>query len=470
MCPHNRVDTPRQVKNSIMSVAELDNYKQAADNRDLKHIPGSFGLPVIGHFFEMVTDLYGTIDRQYCRYGPVSRLGVAYLKGVLLIGPDLYGEVYLDKDKNFSAEMGYARTLGRFYKGALLLRDHGEHRFQRRIMQSAFKTEAMRGYFGTMGPMLKEAVEGWDGREDFLFFPAIKQALLDVAATIFVGLDKGDDRAANLNHAFLDIANGLLGFFAKEIPGTKYARGKKAQRHLQEFFGSLIEERRRGKGIDTFSYFTRETTEDGEYFSDEDIIAHMSFLLFAAHDTTTSALSHLMLHLGENPEWQQRLREEAASIDKEFLDYDDLEKMPLADAAVKETLRLHPSAMVAQRRTIRDCELGGYRIPANTLLFLVPQYTHRMAEYWDNPHTFDPERWLEPRNEHKRHPFSFVGFGGGAHKCIGMHFALTQTKNFLHQFLRRYEFSLAADSGEKLQTVPLPKPADDLPLHLKRLG
>jgi cytochrome P450 len=88
--------------------------------------------------------------------------------------------------------MGYARTLGRFYKGALLLRDHGEHRFQRRIMQSAFKTEAMRGYFGTMGPMLKEAVEGWDGREDFLFFPAIKQALLDVAATIFVGLDKGD--------------------------------------------------------------------------------------------------------------------------------------------------------------------------------------------------------------------------------------------------------------------------------------
>ena len=102
MCPHNRVDTPRQVKNSIMSVAELDNYKQAADNRDLKHIPGSFGLPVIGHFFEMVTDLYGTIDRQYCRYGPVSRLGVAYLKGVLLIGPDLYGEVYLDKDKNFS--------------------------------------------------------------------------------------------------------------------------------------------------------------------------------------------------------------------------------------------------------------------------------------------------------------------------------------------------------------------------------
>lgn len=460
---------PNQVIFYIMSIAEFNNYKNASDNSDLKHIPGSYGRPFIGHYFDMVNDLYGTIDRQYCRYGPVSKLSVAYLKGVLLVGPDIYGEVYLDKNKNFSAEMGYSRTLGRFYKGALLLRDHNEHRLQRRIMQSAFKTEAMRGYFSTMGPMIQDAVESWDGRKDLLFFPAIKRTLLDVAARIFVGLDKNDERANNLNRAFLDIATGLMGFVAKEIPGTKYARGKKAQRYLQDFFGSLIEERRYGDGIDTFSYFTREKTENGGYFSDDDIIAHMSFLLFAAHDTTTSALSHLMLHLGENPEWQQRLRDEAMSIDKDFLDYDDLDKMPYTDAAIKETLRLHPSAMVAQRRTIRDCELGGHFIPANTILFLVPQYNHRMAEYWDNPHSFEPDRWLDPRNEHKRHPFNFVGFGGGAHKCIGMHFALMQSKTFVHQFLPRYKFTLTADSGKRLQTVPLPKPADDLPIKLKRI-
>ena len=82
---------------------------------------------------------------------------------------------------------------------------------------------------------------------------------------------------------------------------------------------------------------------------------------------------------------------------------------------------------------------------------------------------FDLDRWLEPRNEHKRHTFSFVGFGGGAHKCIGMHFALMQVKNFLHQFLRRYEFRLADGFSGKMQTVPLPKPMDDLPIVLKRL-
>ncbi len=453
-----------------MATAVNQNYKECKNNENLDHIPGSFGLPIIGQTFQLVKDLYGTIDHQYKEFGNVSRFGLAGFRGALLIGPDLYKEIMLDRDKNFSAEMGYMGSLGRFYKGALLLRDHEDHRFQRRMMQSAFKNDAMKGYIGTMGPMIAEGISGWGEKGELLFFPAIKKILLDVAAQIFVGLHENDERAAKLNKAFLDITDGLMGIVTKDWPGTKFRKGKIGERYLIEFFGSLIEERRNGDGTDTFSYFCREKTEDGEYFSNEDIIAHMSFLLFAAHDTTTSALSHMLFHLGQNPELQQRLREEALAIDKPYLDYEDLENMPLMEVAVKEALRLHPSVMMMQRRTINDCELGGYKIPANTILFLAPQHTHRMEEYWDEPLKFDIDRWLEPRNEHKRHSFSWVGFGGGAHKCIGMHFALMQVKNFMHQFLREYEFHLADDFSSKMQTVPLPKPVDDLPLVIKRIA
>ncbi|MGB1543162.1 MAG: cytochrome P450, partial [Spongiibacter marinus] len=141
-----------------MATAVNTDYKLAPNNDKLDHIPGSFGWPIIGHTFPLVKDLYGTIDKQYKEFGPVSRFGLAGFKGVLLVGPDLYKEVYLDRDKNFSAEMGYMGSLGRFYKGALLLRDHEEHRFQRRMMQTAFKNDAMKGYIGTMGPMIGEAV------------------------------------------------------------------------------------------------------------------------------------------------------------------------------------------------------------------------------------------------------------------------------------------------------------------------
>lgn len=453
-----------------MATAISTEYKSEKDNHDLSHIPGTFGWPIIGQTIALVKDLYGTVDGNFKKFGPVSRFGLAGFKGVLLVGPDLYKEVYLDRDKNFSAEMGYKGSLGRFYDGALLLRDHDEHRFQRRMMQTAFKNDAMKGYISTMAPMIGDGIANWDKVDNFHFFPSIKQILLDTAATIFVGLDKDDKRAADLNQAFNDVSEGLMGIITKELPGTKFKKGKKGERYLRKMFVDLLDDRRNGNGTDTFSYFTKEKTEDGEYFSDIDIATSMSFLLFAAHDTTTSALSHLMYHLAQNPELQQRLREEAMTIDKDYLEYEDLDKMPLTDFAVKEALRLHPSVMMMQRRTINECELGGYKIPANTLLFITPQHSHRMEEYWDEPLKFDIDRWMEPRLEHKRHSFSYVGFGGGAHKCIGMHFALMQTKVFLHQFLRQFECTLAANAGSKMQTVPMPKPHDDLPLVIKRLA
>lgn len=456
-----------------MAVAVSTEYKQAKDNHKLDHIPGDYGPFIIGHTIRLVKDFNGTVNKQVEKYGKVSRFGLAGFKGLLVTGPEVYQQILLDREKNFSCEMGYAGSLGRFYSGALLLRDHDEHRYQRRMMQTAFKNDAMKGYMADMAPLFDDAIQAWEKDKDFHFFPSIKQNLLDVAAKIFVGLDDLEgDEAARLNKAFLDIADGLMGIITKEIPGTKYKRGKDGERYLHNFFGKLIGERRAGDGRDTFSYFTKELNEDGNYFSDEDIIRHMTFLLFAAHDTTTSALSHVMYHLSQNKELQQRIRDEVQTIggDKDMLDYEDLDKLELCDAAIKEALRMHPSVQMQQRRTINECEIGGYTVPANTILFLTQGPHHENAELWTNPGTFDPDRFLAPRNEHKNHSFGFVGFGGGAHKCIGMHFALMNAKMFLHQFLGKYEVELSPKATHEFQTIPLPKPADDLPLIIKKLA
>ena len=448
--------------------AEAD-YKRHEDNHDLAHIPGDFGLPIVGQTFSLVKDFDGTIEKQLAKYGDVCKFQLSGFKGVLVMGHEAYQHILLDKDKNFSAEMGYAQSLGRFYKGALLLRDFEEHRFQRRMMQTAFKNDAMRGYMSDMAPLFDEAIGRWGSDPDFYFTPNIKQNLLDVAAKIFVGMGELNEDAQKLNTAFLHIAEGMMGIITKEWPFTRHRKGKRAERYLNEFFGSLIEERRAGDGQDTFSHFARELNENGEYFSDEDIIRHMTFLLFAAHDTTTSALSHIMYYLAKDPALQQRLREEVSAIGKSALEYDDLDQLSNCDATIKEALRLHPSVQLQQRRTIRECELGGYRIPADTILFLAQSVHQRSDKTWTNPQEFDIDRWMSPRNEHKNHSFAFVGFGGGAHKCIGMHFALMNSKMFLHQFLTQYEFKLSPKANHKFTAVPLPNPADGLPLILKRL-
>jgi cytochrome P450 len=103
------------------------------------------------------------------------------------------------------------------------------------------------------------------------------------------------------------------------------------------------------------------------------------------------------------------------------------------------------------------------------MVFVMPRFTHWMEEYWSNPAKFDPERFSPERAEHKKHAFQFFPFGGGAHKCIGMHFAQMEYRNFLFKFLKRFDFeSRHTKQDVYMQTFPLPKPDDDMPIVMRR--
>jgi len=87
-----------------------------------------------------------------------------------------------------------------------------------------------------------------------------------------------------------------------------------------------------------------------------------------------------------------------------------------------------------------------------------------MSEYWDNPETFDPTRFSPTKAEHKRHDYSWVPFSGGAHMCIGLHFANMQIKLVLFEMLKTYTWQVAEGYEMPVQQSPISKPKDDLPV------
>lgn len=455
---------------STATTTEDTSYKTAPDNHDLMHIPGDYGLPWFGKAVSIINDLHNVIDHHYKRYGEVSRIRMGGQDGLLVVGAENYKQIYLDKDKNFSAKMGYDKTLGSMYPDTILLSDFDDHRPIRRMFQAAFKNEAMRTYADMMNPVIQKNVSTFGSKQDFVFFPAVKKTLLDVASKVFIGIDDLDGEEANrLIRSFIDSSEGLLALIRKEIPGGKFKRGRDGIRYQHDFFRKLIRERRGKEGGDTLTYLCNERDEGGNLYGEEDIIKQMAFLLFAAHDTTTSALCHMVYYTALYPEWQERLRKEARSMNKPALDYDDLDKMTDMDMVFHEALRLHPSVPMMARRTIRECTIGGHRVPGNTVLWIPPTYNHYMPEFWTNPTKFDPERFSPERAEHKNHSFCYLPFGGGAHKCIGMHFAIMVSKCFMHQFLLNYEYKAPANYHPKMDFMPLPKPHDGIPLTLKSL-
>ena len=455
----------------MSSVAEQLDYKSKPNNRDLEHIPGNYGLPIVGNSFKITRNFLDFLIEQYNFYGEVSRTSLGAQRSVIALGPDINQTVLLDSSRNFSSEMGYKDNMGPFFGGGLMLRDFSEHRMHRRIMQTAFKVDTLKSYAPVINAKMFEHIRSWNQQSDFLFYPNVKEMLLEIAAHIFIGVKKPGHELRDINKAFLGTIKGMSTPFPYKLPFNTYSKGLASRRYLHQYFDDMMEDKRKSSERDMFALFAHETDENGELFSDDDVIKHVIFLMMAAHDTTSSAISNCTAALVTYPEWIERLREESRSLQKDQLEYDDLDKMQEMDLFMHEVLRVHSPVPMSMRRTVNEMKLGHYDIPAHTLINVAPTFTHYMDAWWDEPFKFDPERFSAERAEHKRHNFMFIPFGGGAHKCIGIHFAMMQIKLFLHQFVMHYDFSLPTNYKMPIaiQDLPFPHPKDLLPLSLKSL-
>lgn len=439
-------------------------------NRDLTHIPGDDGaLPLLGDTFEFLRDYHGLGKRRYAQYGPIYRSSALFQRSVSLVGPEANEIVLKDEKKIFSSKKAWDPLLDRLFPNGLMLRDFDEHRFHRKILQAAFKKESIQGYLDVMNPRLHQGIEDFPKSETFGFKDRIKALLLETAAQVFLGVEMGKNADA-INKGFLYAMEASMAVFKIPVPGTKWYRGLRGRKVLEDFIAKTIDAKRATQSQDFFSQFCHARDEDGNELSDEAVRDHIIFLLFAAHDTTTSTLSSIIYLLAKNPEWQDKLREEYVATGKDALSYDDLQALELSALVMKEALRMYPPVPAIPRRCIEDTEILGYRIPKNTGVGISPLMTHYLEEWWTEPYRFDPLRFSKERAEHKRHFYQYIPFGGGHHKCLGLNFAEVQVKLFLFHLLKDYRISVEPGYTMQYNSVPIHFPTDGLPVRIDPLG
>jgi cytochrome P450 len=310
----------------------------------------------------------------------------------------------------------------------------------------------------------------WPRGSEFLVYPAMKTLTLELAGSSFLGAALGPD-LEGLKKALSDMAAASIAPIRMALPGTKMKAGIEGRALVIDYFKKQIPLRREQGGDDLFSQLCRVTYEDGSFLSAEDAVNHMNFFMLAAYDTLTSTLTGFIHRLAENPEWQEKLRDEVKARGAEPgepLPYETLEKLPLTEMALKETMRLTPAVPSIPRRSLREFELLGYRIPANSWVGINPLFTHYMPEIWPDPERFDPMRFSEAAIA-GRHRFAHVPFGGGAHMCLGLNFAYMQAKCFAWHFLTALKVSLPEGYKPRWHVWPIPRPADGLRVTLAAL-
>lgn len=449
----------------MATAAEITATLPKKPSNKVSHIPGDNGPPIVGYTFHFLKDFHGLVNKMAARYGNVFRYRAIMQDVITLLGPDANEFVLKDADHNFSSKLAWDVVLEELFPNGLMLRDFDNHKLHRKILQGAFKKNVMEGYVERMSQLFDVALPNWKTNQEIHFFDNIKKLLLDSGAQLFLGVKMGRE-AEKVNEAFIAAVDASLAVVRVPIPGNTWWKGLRGRRYLEKFIGNLVAQKRASNGNDFFTQICHAKGDDGEVLNDREVIDHMIFLLFAAHDTTTSTLTSIVYRLAKHPEWQQKLRDEFNSIGVEHLNYDDLEKMEQTSLVFREVLRMHPPLPTIPRRAIRDIEFNGYKIPKNAAVGVVPLHTHYMPEYWTNPYQFDPERFTPERAEHKKHFYQWVPFGGGHHKCLGLNFAEIQSKVFLYHFLRRFEVSVKPGYEMPFQIVPLAVPKDGFPCTL----
>ncbi|MEJ7832214.1 MAG: cytochrome P450 [Nocardioides sp.] len=402
-------------------------------------------------------------------YGQVYRMRAFGIDMYVTSGPDAFEKVFVNRDKIFASGPAWSHFIGPFFHRGLMLLDFEEHLHHRRIMQHAFSNEALHRYHAIMVPHIRRFLAAWAEVEQPLLQRMFKDLTLDLALETFVGVELDDAERRRINRAFIAAVRAGTAIVRKDLPGGigPWSRGLAARRVLEEFFHAALPAKRRDGGDDLFGQLCIARDDDGNAFSDADIVSHMIFLLLAAHDTTTTTMTSMAYQLARYQEWQERCRAESRAV--EDPDYDVLRGLTSIDLVMKESLRLCSPVPSIPRVATRETEIDGYRIPAGALVTSSPYQNHFLEEIWPDPQRFDPERFGPERREDKVHRLAFEPFGAGVHKCIGMHFAGMQVRAIFHELLLGYRWSVPEGYEMPIDLVALPFARDGLPVTLQAL-
>ena len=236
----------------------------------------------------------------------------------------------------------------------------------------------------------------------------------------------------------------LLPFPPLSVPTPRNRRIRATLNTLNTLVYDLIRKRREQK-TDTGDLLSLllASDEDGSGMNDQQLRDEIVSFFFTGHEAPANALTWALYELSQHPEVERRLWEEIDTVlHGKYPTVVDLPQLPYARMIIDETLRLYSPAALITRHALAGDNICGYSIPVNSLVMANIYATHRHSAYWEQPETFDPDRF-SPDHPCKGACTAYFPFGSGPHLCIGNAFGLMEMQILLTMIIQRYQLQLA---------------------------
>lgn len=415
------------------------------------------------------TSVYGWSERAFeIDYLKRDILG---FKVHILLDPELIEHVLLDNAANYVKPDIVKHLLGPIIGKGLLTSDGQLWRDQRKIVAASFSPAAVEAQRSMFVRAAQESMARWgDGERRDMAAEATRTTMTVIALALF----GGDPRLIS-ETSMAHIAAAIEGFSEArmlallrlpQFPVTPKGRaGKRGQIFLRRTLAEVVDDRWHGRAAPDF--LTGVIDALRQRFPDEEAralaIDNAATFYLAGHETTANAITWTLFLLAAQPELQEELAAEAAIALAGGADDVD-ERTPRLRLFLNESMRLYPPVPRFDRQAVQPDRIGGHEVEPGDIVSIWPWMLHRHRKYWDQPDTFDIDRFATKEG---RHRFQYLPFGGGPRTCVGAQFATAEALTILAQWLGQWRFVEAGHNVQPAGMVTL-RPAGGLPLRLER--
>ncbi|KAL2078430.1 hypothetical protein ACEWY4_026115 [Coilia grayii] len=484
---------------------------------DLPLPKGSMGWPVVGetlywlfqgsHFHVSRREKYGNVFKTHLLGKPVIRVtGAENIRKILMGEHSLVCTQWPQSTRIILGPNTLANSVGEL------------HKRKRKLLTPAFSHVAFETYIPRLQDAIKKEVAKWCSEPGSIdVYAATKALTFRIALQVLLGLDAADAHMDYLSRTFEQLTDNLFSL-PIDVSFSGLRKGIKARDILHNSMEKMIEEKLQKKWDgynDAFDYILNSAKENHYDVTIQDLKETAVELIFAAHATTASASTSLVLLLLLHPAVAQKARAELESLEvghitsanrptrlspeyslersrgstlesapaehhhvsptakiyngkdepRYHLSYMTLEKlsrMRYLDCVVKEVLRLFPPVSGGYRTVLKTFELDGCQIPKGWSVMYSIRDTHETAPVYQRPEAFDPERFGAERDEAGKARFNYVPFGGGVRGCVGKELAQVIIKILAAELLVTAEWTMATKKPPRMQTVPVVHPVNGL--------
>jgi cytochrome P450 len=414
--------------------------------------PGPKSNSPLGHLVEVRRDILGFLTRVAAEFGDVAYFRIGHLRIVLLSHPDYVKEVLLTNNRNFVK--GRPLKLAKWLLGEGLLTSEGDfHARQSRIVQPSLHSQRLHTYGSVMTDYAVRLSDRWQAGITVDIAHEMARMATAIAGKTMFNWDVDSEVAAGIDNAL----NDAMALFSRvTIPFAEWLlllplpstfRFYRAKAHFDSTIYRLIKERRatRHDHGDLLSMLlvAQDAEGDGTGMTDRQVRDEALTLFLTALDTVSVALTWTWYLVSQHEDVEARLHAELEQVlGGTPPTVDDLARLPYTRMVVSEALRLFPPNYAIAREALEAFSVGGYAVPAGTLILMSPYVIQRDARFFRDPSRFDPERW-NPELAEKPQKFAYFPFGGGPRGCIGQSYAVQEATLVVATLAQRWRMRLA---------------------------